>query len=66
MHGPTLERLEEARPHRGLSGPAMLQVSSYWTFSDVFEAGKGQAEAEAAAPAAGSAAKADGGSGSIG
>ena len=43
-----------------------VDVYSYWTFSDVFEAGKGQSEAEAAAPAAGSAAKADGGSGSIG
>ena len=44
----------------------MIELAAKTTtpFSDVFEAGKGQSEA--AAPAAGSAAKADGGSGSIG
>ena len=46
----------------------MIELAAKTTtpFSDVFEAGKGQSEAEAAAPAAGRAAKADGGSGSIG
>merc|ERR1719460_2323997 len=46
----------------------MIELAAKTTtpFSDVFEAGKGQSESQAAAPAAGSAAKADGGSGSIG